>query len=68
MIVGLSKEQLPSAIKGIIPEDLTEMEAVVYTTALKLARARGPLDKGSWQEVESKLGKEGAARVGHVVA
>ena len=40
---------------------------VIYETALKLARARGPLDKESWEVAESELGREGAARVGHVV-
>lgn len=66
--VGLSQAQVSSAIKGMTPEGLTETEMAIYMTSLKLARARGPLDKESWQKAESKLGKEGAARVGHVVA
>lgn len=66
--VGLSPEQVSSAIKGTTPEGLTDTDVVIYRLALKLARARGPLDKDSWQEAELKLGKDGAARVGHVVA
>ena len=66
--VGLSPEQISSAIKGVTPECLLDTEVVIYETALKLARARGALDKESWLEAESKLGKEGAARLGHVVA
>lgn len=66
--VGLSQAQVSSAVKGTTPEGLTANEVSVYTTSLALARARGPLDKDSWQEAESKLGKEGAARLGHVVA
>ena len=66
--VGLSQEQVGSATEGEIPEGLTDNEAVIYITALKLAHAKGPLDKKSWQEVEGKLGKDGAARVGHAVA
>ena len=64
--VGLSQEQVAAATKGETSKDLTHTEAVVYTTALKLARARGPLE--SWREVEGDLGKNGAARLGHVVA
>ena len=66
--VGLSQEQVTSAISGRTPDGLTDTEVVVYELALKLARARGPLDKESWEVAESKLGREGAARVGHVVA
>ena len=66
--VGLSQEQVTSAISGRTPDGLTDMEVVVYETALKLACARGPLDKESWEVAESKLEREGAARVGHVVA
>ena len=66
--VGLSPEQISSAIKGVTAEGLTEIEVVIYETALELARARGALDKESWLEAYSKLGKEGAARLGHVVA
>ncbi len=68
MKVGLSLEQVSSAIEGSTPEVLTDIEVAVYKLALKLARARGPLDKESWQEAERKLGREGAARIGHVVA
>lgn len=66
--VGLSPEQISAAIKGVTAEGLTDTEAVIYETALKLARAKGALDKESWLEAESKLGKDGAARLGHVVA
>lgn len=66
--VGLSPEQISSAIKGVTAEGLTDTEVVIYETALKLARAREALDKESWLEAESKLGKDGAARLGHVVA
>ena len=68
MKLGLSQEQVTSAANGHTPDGLTETEVVIYETALKLARARGPLDQDSWQIAESKLGKEGAARVGHIVA
>ena len=66
--VGLSREQVASAVAGSTPDGLTDIEAVIYDTALKLARARGPLDKETWQVAESKPGKECAARVGHIVA
>ena len=66
--VGLSLDQVSSAIEKNTPEDLTDIEVVVYKLALKLARARGPLDKESWQEAERELGREGAARIGYVVA
>ena len=66
--VGLSPEQISSASKGVIAEGLTDTEVVIYETALKLARARGALDKESWLKAESKLGKDGAACLGHVVA
>lgn len=66
--VGLSPEQISSAIKGVPPEGLTDTTVVIYETAKRLARARGALDKESWLEAESKLGKDGAARLGHVVA
>ena len=68
MKVGLSREQVASAVSGRTPDGLTENEVVIYETALKLARARGPLEKESWQVAESRLGKEGAARVAQVVA
>ncbi len=66
--VGLSQEQISSAIKGNTPAGLSDIDTVIYETALKLANARGPLDKDSWEVAQAKLGKEGAARVGHVVA
>ena len=65
---GLSPEQISSAIKGETAEGLTDTEVVIYESALKLARARGALDKESWLKAESKFGKDGAARLGHVVA
>lgn len=65
--VGLSREQVASAVAGSTPDGLTDIEAVIYDTSLMLARARGPLDKETWQVTESKLGKECAARVGHMV-
>ena len=66
--VGLSQEQVAAAVKGDTPDGLGDVDVVVYETALKLARNRGPLDQESWQVAEQKLGKEGAARVAHVVA
>ena len=65
---GLQSNQIVSAVKGDTLNDLSEVDAVVFETALKLARARGPLDKESWHVADGKLGKEGAARVAHVVA
>ena len=66
--VGLSPEQVASAVRGETPDGLSDVNVVTFETAVKLARARGPLDKESWQVAERKLGKEGAARVAHVVA
>ena len=66
--VGLSQAQISSAVEGVVPQGLTTNEVSIYTTALELARARGPLNKNSWEEAERKLGKDGAARLGHVVA
>ena len=66
--LGLSQEQVTSAVSGRTPDGLTDTEVVIYETALKLAHTRGPLDKESWEVAEIKLGREGAARVGHVVA
>ena len=66
--VGLSPEQISAATKGVSAEGLAGAEVVIYETALKLARVRGALDKESWLEAESKLGKDDAARLGHVVA
>ena len=68
MTVGLSQEQVSSAVKGIVPKDLVESDTVIYKTALKLAQSRGSLDNEIWREAEVKLGKERAARVGHIVA
>lgn len=63
--VGFSPEQISSAMKSVTAEGLTDTEVVIYETALKLARARGALDKERWLETESNLGKDGAARLGH---
>lgn len=65
--LGLSKEQVSQACRGTTPRGLTEVEEVVYTTALALARTRGPLDEETWQRVEAALGREKAARLAHVV-
>ena len=66
--LGLSQAQVASAVSGRTPNGLTDTEVATYELALKLARARGPLDKASWEVAETQLGREGAARVGHVVA
>ena len=64
---GLSDEQVALACKGETPLGLTEEEAVVYVTALELARSRGPLDEQCWQWAERALGREKCARLAHVV-
>ena len=46
--VGLSHEQISSAIEGNTPKGLNDIDTVIYETALKLANARGPLDKEIW--------------------
>ena len=66
--VGLSQAQIASLVGGMAPEDLTEVETIIYITAWKLARARGPLDDESWREAENKLGGGLVTRVAHVVA
>jgi alkylhydroperoxidase family enzyme len=67
MKLGLSEEQVSSASKGTTPTGLTEEEAIIYTTALELARARGPLNEQSWQAALKALGREKCARLAHVV-
>ena len=65
--LGLSEEQVALAYKGNVPTDLTEEQAIIYTTALELARSRGPLDEQVWQRAETALGREMSARLAHVV-
>lgn len=67
MKIGLSEEQCSLARQGTTPPGLSEDETVVYTTALELARSRGPLDEQTWQKAEKVLGREKAARLAHVV-
>ena len=67
MQLGLSEEQVSSASNGTTPEGISEDEAMVYTTALELARSRGPLEEQTFQHAESVLGKERVARVAQVV-
>ena len=67
MQLGLSEEQVSSASHGTVPKGLSDDETTVYTTALKLARSRGPLDEETFQHAESILGKERVARVAQVV-
>ena len=66
--IGLSTEQIEAAVSGTIPAGFTETETVIYLTAFRLVRARGALDKESWEKAEAKLGRVGASRLGHVVA
>ena len=65
--LGLSEEQIAAACKGNVPTGLTEEDAIIYATALELARSRGPLDEQSWQRAEGALGREKCARLAHVV-
>ena len=65
--LGLSEEQVAVACKGKEPAGLTEEEAIIYATALELARSRGPLDEQCWQRAERALGREKSARLAHVV-
>ena len=44
LTIGLSREQIAAAVSGRTPDGLTEISAISYETALKLAGARGPLD------------------------
>ena len=65
--LGLSEEQVARACKGMVSTGLSEEESVIYTTALELARSRGPLDEQVWQRAEGALGREKCARLAHVV-
>ena len=65
--IGLLEDQVASACKGTVSTGLSEEEAVIYETALELARSRGPLEEGCWRRAERVLGREKAARVAHVV-
>ena len=65
--VGLSDAQIALACKGEVPTGLTEEEAIIYATALELARSRGPLSEQCWQRAERALGREKSARLAHVV-
>ena len=67
MKLGLSEEQITAACKGKVPTGLTEEEAIIYATALELARSRAPLDEQIWQRAERALGREKCARLAHVV-
>lgn len=67
-MVGVSQEQISSAIEGTTAKYSTDIGMIVYVTVLKLAHTRGPLDREIWQEAESKLGKDVAACLGHAVA
>ena len=68
VMVGFSQEQISSAIKGTTAKCSTDIGMIVYVTVLKLAHTRGPLDREIWQEAESKLKTNIAARLGHAVA
>ena len=65
--LGLSEEQVALACDGNVPTGLTEEEAIIYSTALELARSRGPLDEQCWQRAEKALGREECARLAHIV-
>ena len=65
--LGLSEEQVALACKGKVPTGLTEEQAIIYITALELARSRGPLDEQIWQRAETALGRAMSARLAHVV-
>ena len=67
MKLRLSEGQITAARKGKVPTGLTEEEAIIYGTALELARSRGPLDEQIWQRAERALGREKCARLAHVV-
>ena len=63
----LSPEQIESACSGSTPSGLAEIEEVAYETALALAKGVGTISDEAWAMAEVKLGKEGLARIGHVV-
>ncbi|TEY78485.1 hypothetical protein BOTCAL_0048g00110 [Botryotinia calthae] len=65
---NFSEEQVSNASHGIVPGDLTEEEVVAYTTALKLAGSKGPLDSEIWEQAQKVLGREKIAGLAHVVS
>ena len=65
--VGMTKAQIASASKGVEPSGLSDVERVVYATALELAGTRTPLKEETWQKAEAMLGKARCGILAHVV-
>lgn len=65
--IGMTKEQVALASKGVQPTGLTDEEKVVYVTALELAETKTSLNEGTWGRAEATLGKARCARLAHVV-
>ena len=65
--VGLTDEQIAQANQGVTPQGVSEVEAVTYQTALKLARNPEALDEKDWKSALDVLGREKAAYLSHAV-
>lgn len=66
--VGFTEEQVQAAFHGVLPEGLTERESVMYSLGLKLTRMRQPLSDEVFDEARRVLGRDGVARVAHLVS
>lgn len=66
--IGLSQEQITSASKAEIPNELTLSELVAYQTALEMANGRKQLSEASWERACEVLGREKTASVAHLVS
>ena len=70
----LTTETTAQACRGTLgdttplpPADLTDDEVVVYRAALRMAKNVGEMTDKDFEEVEVRVGKEGVARIAHVV-
>lgn len=64
----MSQEQITSASKAEVPNDLTRSELVAYQTALELANGRKQLSDARWERAFEVLGREKTAGVAHLVS
>ena len=67
MKVGLSPEQVPSAVKGDTPDGLSDVDAVNFD-CFEASPCQRSVRRRKGHVAEGKLGKEGAAHVAHAVA
>ncbi|KAK7744553.1 hypothetical protein SLS53_003438 [Cytospora paraplurivora] len=66
--VGFSKEQVQQAVHGHSPDGLDPREAAIYSLAVKLAKLRGPLSDGSFQQAMEVLQRDEVVGVVHIVS